>query len=181
MTPDPAFDAIILAGGRGTRLGGRDKPALVYRDATLLEHTIRAVSEARRIVVVGDRPALPGVLHAVEDPMGGGPAAAVGAGLSALGEPAELVAVLASDVPEIGSAFARLRAAGAPAVAVDGDGRTQHLLGLYPAAELLARAQGNLHGWSMRRLLEGLSLQHVVVDAPDVDHPHDAARFGIAL
>lgn len=162
-------------------MGGVDKASLVYRDATLLERALDAVAGAGRVVVVGDRPPTDGVLHAVEDPVGAGPAAAVGAGLAALGEPAELVAVLACDVPEVEAAFALVRAAGGPAIAVDRDGRQQYLLAVYPAAELLARAQGDLQGGSMRRLVAGIPLREVVVDASDVDHPSDAAQFGIEL
>lgn len=181
MTPGPPFDAIILAGGRGSRLGGIDKASLVHRGRTLLQHALDAVADARRVVVVGDRPAVDGVLHAVEDPAGGGPAAAVGAGLAELGEPAGLVAVLACDVPEVGAAFAAVRAVGGPAIAVDADGREQYLLAVYPGAELLARSQGDLQGGSMRRLVDGIALEQVLVEADDVDRPEDAARLGIEL
>ena len=186
MTP-PVFDAIVLAGGRGSRLGGIDKSALVHRGSTLLEHALRAVIDARRVVLVGDREPVDGILHAVEDPPGAGPAAAVAAGLAALDDPAldetaPLVAVLASDVPEVVAAFAQLRALGEPAVAVDTTGRRQHLLALYPGPELVARAQrGAQEGRSMQELVQGLVVQEVQVDVGDVDLPEDAARFGIGL
>lgn len=178
----PVFDAIVLAGGRGSRLGGIDKSALVHRGSTLLEHSLAAVADARRVVLVGDRPAPHGVIGAVEDPPGAGPAAAVAAGLAALGDPAPLVAVLASDVPEVVTAFAQLRTCGAPAVAVDPEGFRQHLLALYPGPELMARTQqGAQEGRSMRELVDGLVVQEVAVDVDDVDRPEDAARFGIDL
>ncbi len=191
MTP-PVFDAIVLAGGRGSRLGGIDKSALVHRGSTLLEHALRAVIDARRVVLVGDREPVDGILHAVEDPPGAGPAAAVAAGLAALEDPAldetalaetaPLVAVLASDVPEVVATFAQLRALGEPAVAVDTTGRRQHLLALYPGPELVARAQrGAQEGRSMQELVQGLVVQEVQVDVGDVDLPEDAARFGIGL
>lgn len=181
MTP-PVFDAIVLAGGRGSRLGGVDKSALVHRGSTLLEHALAAVGDARRVVVVGERSPVAGVLHAVEDPPGAGPAAAVAAGIAALDEPAPLVAVLASDVPEVVAAFTQLRALGEPAVAVDASGRRQHLLALYPGPELMARTQrGVQEGRSMRNLVAGLDVQEVTVDVGDVDRPEDAARFGIEL
>lgn len=181
MTP-PVFDAIVLAGGRGSRLGGIDKSALVHQGSTLLDHALQAVADARRVVLVGDRAPVAGVLHAVEDPPGAGPAAAVAAGLAALVDPAPLVAVLASDVPEVVVALAQLRALGRAAVAVDTTGRRQHLLGLYPGPELMARTQrGALEGRSMQELVEGLDVQEVQVDVSDVDHPGDAARFGIDL
>jgi molybdopterin-guanine dinucleotide biosynthesis protein A len=55
-----AFDAVVLAGGRGTRLGGADKPGLVVGRRTLLGSVVWAVTEAgaSRVVVVGpQRPA----------------------------------------------------------------------------------------------------------------------------
>lgn len=181
MTP-PTFDAIVLAGGRGSRLGGIDKSALVHRGSTLLEHALEAVTDARRVVVVGDRPPVDGTLHTVEDPPGAGPAAAVASGLATLVDPAPLVAVLASDVPEIVAAFAQLRVLGGPAVAIDTTGRRQHLLALYPGPELKARAQrGAQEGRSMQELVEGLDVREVQVDVSDVDRREDAARFGIEL
>lgn len=181
MTP-LVFDAIVLAGGRGSRLGGIDKSALVHRGSTLLEHALESVADARRVVVVGDRPPVDGALHAVEDPPGAGPAAAVAAGLAALVDPAPLVAVLASDVPEVVAAFAQLRALREPAVAVDPTGRRQHLLAMYPGPELMARTQrGAQEGRSMRELVTGLAVREVHVGVDDVDHPEDAARHGIHL
>jgi molybdopterin-guanine dinucleotide biosynthesis protein A len=55
-----AFDAVVLAGGRGTRLGGTDKPALVVGARTLLGSVVSAMTSAgaARVVVVGpERPA----------------------------------------------------------------------------------------------------------------------------
>jgi molybdopterin-guanine dinucleotide biosynthesis protein A len=55
-----AFDAVVLAGGRSTRLGGTDKPGLVVGRRTLLGSVVWAVTEAgaSRVVVVGpQRPA----------------------------------------------------------------------------------------------------------------------------
>ena len=73
--------AVILAGGQGRRLGGRDKPALLVGGRTLLDRALDAVSGVP-VVVVGPPRALPaGVFRVAEDPPGGGPAAAVAAGL----------------------------------------------------------------------------------------------------
>ena len=80
------FDAIILAGGRSSRLGGVPKSGLIYDGATLLERSLRAAGAAGRTVVVGPDPGdLPdGVLSCREDPPFAGPAAAIAAGLAAL-------------------------------------------------------------------------------------------------
>ncbi|PPG66119.1 formate dehydrogenase accessory sulfurtransferase FdhD [Rathayibacter rathayi] len=51
--PLPRFDAIVLAGGRATRLGGALKPLLPHRDSTLLGLALEAVHDAERRVVAG--------------------------------------------------------------------------------------------------------------------------------
>jgi molybdopterin-guanine dinucleotide biosynthesis protein A len=67
-----AFDAVVLAGGRSTRLGGADKPGLVVGRRTLLGSVVWAVTEAgaSRVVVVG--PQRPAALGAVTLPPGTG-------------------------------------------------------------------------------------------------------------
>ncbi|WP_240770280.1 NTP transferase domain-containing protein [Nocardioides sp. GY 10127] len=90
-TPGSPFAAIVLAGGRGERLGGAVK-ATLQQDAggpTLLERALAAVTGATAVVVVGDPVPLPGhegpqPRWAREDPPLGGPAAALLAGVDAL-------------------------------------------------------------------------------------------------
>ena len=91
--PAPArtFDAVILAGGRGTRLGGADKPGLIVGRQALLGSVVSAVTSAGagRVVVVGpERPAALSpqarrerVRYTLEEPRGGGPVAALRCGL----------------------------------------------------------------------------------------------------
>lgn len=79
------YDAVILAGGRGSRLGGIDKAQLMLAGSPLIERPLAAAAGAGRVVVVGpDALARPGLLLAREDPPGGGPAAGTAAGLEAL-------------------------------------------------------------------------------------------------
>jgi molybdopterin-guanine dinucleotide biosynthesis protein A len=55
----PPFDVIILAGGRGARLGGADKPGLVVGASTMAATAARAAATAGagQIILVGpDRP-----------------------------------------------------------------------------------------------------------------------------
>lgn len=94
----PAFDAVILAGGRSSRLGGVPKQSLVFQGQTLLERAVAAAAGARHSVVVGDTASLPdgashgqplptwpaSLLSCREDPPFAGPAAAIAAGLEAL-------------------------------------------------------------------------------------------------
>lgn len=186
-------DAIILAGGRGARLGG-DKASVVVTGQRLVDHVLDAASGARRVVVVGP----PGLLDATvdgdrvlitrEDPPFGGPAAGLAAGLALLGEAAAAsgcttdvpVLLLACDVPLVGGLVdvlldewaSRSRAAGSP---VDGvcaslDGRAQWLAGVYAPAALqraTAVAGGTTHdlvGMPLRRVMEHLGL--VLLDDP---------------
>ena len=79
----PAVDLVVLAGGRGERLGGADKAALLVDGRTLLERVLE-VDLGGRVVVVGDTPVPDGVHRTLEDPPGGGPVAGIAAGLDLL-------------------------------------------------------------------------------------------------
>jgi molybdopterin-guanine dinucleotide biosynthesis protein A len=124
------LDAIVLAGGRSSRLSGVPKAQLLWRGATLLQNTVGAALDAgaRRTVVVGPADGLASgvedgsagglvrVLFAREEPPFGGPAAAIAAGMRVLeqagpgADSADAVLVLACDMPEIGSAVTELLA-----------------------------------------------------------------------
>lgn len=115
MEPDALeFDAVILAGGRSSRLGGMPKHRLTYDGATLLQRSIDAAGGAGAAVVVGPDPGvLPaGVINCREEPPFAGPAAAVAAGLAALARSRAvrpLTLVLACDMPNVGMAVRALR------------------------------------------------------------------------
>ena len=98
MSAESEYDAIVLAGGAGRRLGGVDKAALEVGGRTLLDRVLAALVDARRVVVVGPSRSLPpGVIVTSEQPPGGGPVAGLAAGLDLVEAP--LVAVLACDLP----------------------------------------------------------------------------------
>ena len=105
MDAVPTWAAVVLAGGSGRRLGGPGKPTLPVAGVPMLDRVLAAVAHAGVRVVVGPSGlALPaGVDRTREEPPGGGPVAALAAGLAALdhpGRPApEVVAVLAADLP----------------------------------------------------------------------------------
>jgi molybdopterin-guanine dinucleotide biosynthesis protein A len=107
-----SHDAIVLAGGRGSRLGGVVKPAVSVGGRRLLDIALAAVAGARRVVVVGDIPVPDGVLRTREDPPFGGPVAGVEAGFAALAADrrAPWTVLLASDLPDAEAAVATLLA-----------------------------------------------------------------------
>lgn len=87
--PDRPYAAIVLAGGGARRMGGRNKPALAVAGRSMLDRVLGAVADAARRVVVGpdDLVLPPEVLRTREHPPGGGPVAAIAAGLAALHGP----------------------------------------------------------------------------------------------
>lgn len=163
------FDAVVLAGGASRRMG-TDKTRLEVGGRTLLDRVVGALDDAEQIVVVGaERPVARPVLWTQEAPPGGGPAAAVGAGL-ALVHAAEVV-VVAGDLPLLTpDAVALLREAARGrdgAVLVDDDGEEQLLAASWRTDALRAAVQrsGTLQGRSVRSLLAGLDRAHVRLPA----------------
>ncbi|MFB6774009.1 NTP transferase domain-containing protein [Streptomyces sp. NPDC056337] len=138
--PGPAgYDAVVLAGGAARRLGGADKPGLRVGGRALLDRVLAACAGARTTVVVADpRPTARPVTWAREDPPGGGPLAALAAGLRHT--TAEYVVVLSADLPFLGEpTVARLLSALAASDAdgvllTDADGRDQPLVAAYRAS-----------------------------------------------
>ena len=78
----PGFCAIIVAGGKSSRLGNTPKAGLSNGTHTLLDRALLAVSQADACVVVGPEtlPVPNDVLLTREDPPYSGPAAAIHAG-----------------------------------------------------------------------------------------------------
>ena len=75
----PGFCAIIVAGGKSSRLGNTPKAGLSNGTHTLLDRALLAVSQADACVVVGPEtlPVPNDVLLTREDPPYSGPAAAI--------------------------------------------------------------------------------------------------------
>ncbi len=181
------IDAIVLAGGRATRMGGVDKPALVVGGRSMLETALSAVVSCARTVVVGPyRPELgPEILQAREVPAGSGPVAAIAVGLMALaGAPADLVVVLAADMPfltagAVEQLISQVGAAGADAAfAADDSGRPQYLVGVWRRAAL--RAGLDRLDTPVNQPMKALIPAHtatLTLDAvADCDTPDDIAR-----
>ena len=182
MSPTADWDAIVLAGGRGSRLGGVDKAALEIGGETLLARTLRAVAGAGRVIVVGDpRPLPEGTVVVQEEPRFAGPAAAIGAAMTEVRAP--YVLVVGCDQPFLADAVDVLldTASGDGVVAVDGDGRRQHLMSVLDAAALRTSiaSRATLVDLSVRALLAPLELIEVVIPlraALDIDTWHDQEK-----
>lgn len=167
--------AIILTGGRASRLGGVDKAAIEIDGIALVDHVYAAVQDCAPIVAVGPvSTGRTGVQVVREDPPFGGPVAAIAAGVAALeGSDAAETWILACDLPLAPALVARLSMIPLPAdadavIAVDADGREQWLAGRYrlrPLRRALAQFS-DLSGASVRALVAPLNL-HTVPDDGD--------------
>ncbi|MER5201630.1 NTP transferase domain-containing protein [Streptomyces sp. NPDC002825] len=168
-----AYDAVVLAGGAARRLGGSDKPAVRIGGRTLLDRVLAACPDARRTVVVADpRPTARPVRWTREDPPGGGPLAALGAGVRETG--ADTLLVLSADLPFLDAATVSglLGALAADpgaeaALLTDAEGRDQPLVAAYRRTpllrelDLIAEQRGTLDGGPLRRLTGGLRVTRV--------------------
>jgi molybdopterin-guanine dinucleotide biosynthesis protein A len=170
--PGAVYDAVVLAGGAARRLGGVDKPGLRVGGRALLDRVLTACAGARITVVVADpRPTARSVTWAREEPSGGGPVAALDAGLRHTTAP--YVVVLSADLPflderTVGRLLTTVWDTAADgAVLTDPDGRDQPLVAAYRAEALrrelaaLTQEHGGLTGLPLRRLTAGLGLTRV--------------------
>jgi molybdenum cofactor cytidylyltransferase len=121
----PRVTAVVLAAGRGTRMGGPNKLALPLDGRPLVDHVVAAAqaSQADRVIVVtGHEPervraALAGrsVAYVHNPDHADGLSTSLRAGLSAVAEDADAVVVLLADMPRVTPAVIdRLIAAYAP-------------------------------------------------------------------
>ncbi|MEV0715724.1 molybdenum cofactor guanylyltransferase [Asanoa sp. NPDC050611] len=169
------FAAVVLAGGSARRMGGSDKPSLVVAGRSLRDRVLDALADADPRIVVGGRPEVPArVVYTREDPPGGGPVAAIAAGLSLVGPSPQagrlpqVVALVAGDLPLLtAAAMATLRNALSTAdgaLFVDPDGRRQLLCGVWRVDSLrrrLTEMASGVQGASMRALVEPLRVVEV--------------------
>lgn len=188
QTSSREYDAIVLAGGRGSRLGGVDKAALPVGGRTLLQRALDTVSGARRRIVVGPANVCGGrlpvdVVSTSESPGGGGPVAGIEAGMAYVEAP--LVVVLACDMPFVDSATIRSLAAAVDdaegALLVDEGGRRQPLAAVYDAAAMRRALSGvqPTRGAAARTLVSLLRLVEVAArpgQTADCDTWADVAR-----
>ncbi|GLB64436.1 hypothetical protein NCCP2495_23150 [Dietzia sp. NCCP-2495] len=201
---DGTVGAIVLTGGRGTRLGGVDKARLTVSGRPMVETVLAAArAVAGAVVTVG-----PGG-DTREEPPHSGPVAGLAAGLAVLPEEADLVVVVACDLPGLDDdtlrrlvdtlrearVTARARATGGAraaggagavaALGVDAAGHDQYLLAAWDRPALAARldrfrAEGGVAGRAVRALYAEGEFVRVPVGAPahDVDTWSDLAGRG---
>ncbi|WP_369204850.1 DUF6457 domain-containing protein [Streptomyces sp. PU-14G] len=165
------YAALVLAGGGASRLGGVDKPAVRVGGRTLLDRVLAACADAATTVVVGPRRATYRPVGWVrEDPPGGGPLAALDAGLCVLhASPGTPVLVVSADLPFLTreTVDTLLALPGDAEAAVAHDGREQPLLAAYRLEPLrrelalLRTEYGHLSGLPLRLVLEGLRRHRV--------------------
>ncbi|MEI2784535.1 MAG: NTP transferase domain-containing protein [Candidatus Nanopelagicales bacterium] len=161
------WTAIVLTGGRSRRLG-TDKATAVVAGQRMIDRVVKQLPEVP-IVVVGPDPGVPGVMVTREDPPGGGPAAAIAAGLRQAHT--DWVAVVAADMPFAVPMLLSLARTGQAVVPIAA-GHPQPLCAWYRASAL----HGLEPGVSMRAVLAGLDVHYVEVAAhtvADIDTPAD--------
>jgi molybdopterin-guanine dinucleotide biosynthesis protein A len=186
VDPLPPYTAVVLAGGKAARLGGQPKPQLEVGGRTMLAAVLDAVADASRRVVVGPpQPVPPDVVLVRERPPGGGPVAALRAGLPAV--TTDVVALLAGDLPFLTAeliAELRTRLTGDGVLVLDETGRDQLLLGVWRTAALRAAVADATGPTSLRKVFEPLAVRRlrpaVVPGTPppwtDCDTPAELAR-----
>ncbi|MGN0101481.1 MAG: NTP transferase domain-containing protein [Dietzia sp.] len=192
-----AVGAIVLAGGRASRLGGVDKARVTVAGRPMIESVVGAArAVAGPVITVG-----PGG-DTREDPPHSGPVAAIAAGLAGLPGAVELVVVVACDLPDLDAATLRalvaaLRRPAASttaagevsvprvALAVDAAGHDQYLLAAWDRRALAARlaaldASGGVGGRAVRALYDDEEVVRVPVGDParDIDTWADLAGRG---
>jgi molybdopterin-guanine dinucleotide biosynthesis protein A len=179
------LDAMVLAGGRGVRLGGQElgaKALIPLAGWPLADHVLLAASGASTRIQVGPRRiALGSPVFCTERPAGAGPVAAIAAALPLVKQPT--VAVLAGDLPFIGDALDQLSSCVTVGdrdvgLLVDTGGRSNYLAAVWRTEALraaLAR-MGPPAGLPVRALYRQADIGHVPdFDAcsADVDTPAD--------
>lgn len=170
MREELHYDAIVLAGGAGSRMGA-DKPTQRVAGWPLVDHVLLAVSGATcRIVVGPQRMALSSPTFRREDPPGAGPVAAIGAALRDLSQPVTLL--LAADLPFIADGLEQLRhtielSERDAAVYVDTTGHVNYLAAAWRTSSLVAAVErlSRAGGAPVRALYEGADVGHI----PDFD------------
>lgn len=203
----PLIDVVLLAGGRGERLGGVTKPLLRGRDGqTLLARNLEAYGSAGRVVVLAPAPLHEALSAALALAPGGRtfgavPPLASGHRVELLEDPGQGPGqALAAALPHLRGEWTFLAAADHPAPAArlctrlyqaaqgrDGaqvfsGGQAQPMPGMYRRAALKQPAR-SLRAWLAALDLSVLGAESLTPEERaalvDVDTPEDLARSGL--
>ena len=186
MTTSQADDVtvVVLAGGASRRFGS-DKLAAPLGGSTVLDHLVAGLPGQWPVVAVGGhRPTVREVFWTREDPPGGGPLAAVEAGLALVRT--GILVVVAGDMPfagpVVGTLVDALRTAPpevAAAVGTDDDGVANPLLAAYRTVAVREVLPRPSHGRPAKSLLAlaHVEVRVVGVASRDVDTPSDLAAL----
>ena len=197
-TDQLSLTALIVSGGKATRLGGITKTALSVDGVPLIKRALTAVRDVSPhcpAVVVGNTDGLDDlghVTHLREDPPFTGPAAAIAAGVKHV--TTEFVAVLAADLPLINAHTVRalVDAVGENdcavpdcAVAVDPAGRVQYLTAVWRTrvlAEVISTAEvAHRPARILYERCDWVPVHLGQATTADIDTLDDAQRFGVDL
>ena len=185
VSPLTEWTALVLAGGRGSRLGNDDKAAMTIGGTSTLGHLLASLPDRVPVVVAGPaRATRRPVIFRPEWPLHGGPVAGIASGLEAVSTP--VTALLAVDMPAAGRLVQRLVAEFAVCdadalVPVDGSGFRQPLCAVV-RTETLRRALrmlGDPAGRSLRDLFSVIDVrERPLAEAEmhwvdDIDTPQD--------
>jgi molybdopterin-guanine dinucleotide biosynthesis protein A len=184
----PGWTALVLAGGRGSRLGNDDKAAITIAGVSALDHLLAGLPEMIPVVVAGPvRPTRRRVTFVREWPIHGGPVVGIASGLEAVSTP--VTALLAVDMPWAGGLAEHLIAEfascdAAALVPVDGSGFRQPLCAVVrtEAVRAALRELGDPAGASLRDLMSLLDVRERPLDegemgwVDDIDTPEDLRR-----
>jgi molybdopterin-guanine dinucleotide biosynthesis protein A len=182
------WTALVLAGGRGTRLGNDDKAAITIGGTSAMDQLLSSLPATVPVVVVGpERPVRRPVTFRQEWPVFGGPVAGIASGLQAVSTP--VTVLLAVDMPWAGRLVEHLVDefdtcdAGA-LVPVDRSGFRQPLCAVVRTEALRAALAGlgEPRGRSLRDLMARIDVQERSLSeaeigwVDDIDTPDDLRK-----
>jgi molybdopterin-guanine dinucleotide biosynthesis protein A len=171
---------IVLCGGTSRRMAGLDKTRESLAGTTVMDYLLNSLPSAWEVVCVGEQRATArSVRWCRESPVGGGPVAAIAAGLNHLGQlDAGTCVVVAGDMPFASPALPVLvdmlskRPELDAVLATDPGGRRQPLLAAYRCVMLRAALPHEPAGVRLMSVVETLATGTVVCETQvtlDVD------------
>lgn len=181
------LSAMVLTGGKSTRFGS-DKSQAIMGQNSLIEKILDSLPQDIEIVVVG--PSIKNTSrapkYAQEDPLGGGPVAAISAGLEFV--ETEYVAIIATDMPFASQIIEHLTSllpiSKDALIPLDAQNVRQSLCAIYRVQTLRETMTelDDVQGQSMRNLTGLLQVKEVRLPAEleriliDIDTPSDLER-----